>query len=191
MEIEQTGTLFVRAKESVDVIQDFTEMLYHESDGLALSIDQLVQEKVAMAMDMQDSIAGFENAADEADKHQFVVRLNKLENSLYDFNDKVQTLFEGVEDNYCGIDKELVPALQDLNVQFEANELEPFVRPFIAHEYLYATSQSSKTSEYSAKLISVQSLSKLTDASVVQEIVQSSLSLLISKEPVFARFETI
>ena len=119
-------------------------------------------------MDMQDSIAGFENAVDETDKHQFVVRLNKLENSLYDFNDRVQTLFEGVEDNYCGIDKELVPALQDLNVQFEANELEPFVRPFIAHEYLYATSQISKTSEDPAQLISVQSLSKITSgASVV------------------------
>ena len=119
-------------------------------------------------MDMQDSIAGFENAVDETDKHQFVVRLNKLENSLYDFNDKVQTLFEGVEDNYCGIDKELVPALQDLNdVQFEANELEPFVRPFITHEYLYATSQSSKTSEDPSQLISVQSMSKITSASVV------------------------
>ena len=64
------------------------------------------------------------------------MRLNKLENSLYDFNEEVRALLEGVESNYCGIHVELIPALEDLQVQFEANELMPFVKPFIFHEFL-------------------------------------------------------
>ena len=42
-EIEQTGTLFVTAKEALDVIQDFEEML---EAGLASDIEDLVNEKI-------------------------------------------------------------------------------------------------------------------------------------------------
>ncbi len=64
------------------------------------------------------------------------MRLNKLENSLYDFNEEVRAVLEGVESNYCGIHIELIPALEELQVQFEAGELMAFVKPFIVHEYL-------------------------------------------------------
>lgn len=44
-DIEQTGTLFVRAKEALDVILDFEEML---EAGLASEIADLVDEKVRL-----------------------------------------------------------------------------------------------------------------------------------------------
>jgi hypothetical protein len=60
-------------------------MLYDDADqGLARQIDSLVEKKVNMAIDMRDNIRGFENSKDdEQDRHQFVVRLNKLENVLF------------------------------------------------------------------------------------------------------------
>lgn len=57
--------------------------------------------------------------------------MNRLENALYDLNDRVVEVFEGVEENFVGIDSELVPALLDLNIQFEASELCPYVAPFL------------------------------------------------------------
>lgn len=170
-------------------------MLYGEDEGLAAQIEQLVDKKVRMATDIKDSIDGFENSYnDEQDRHQFVVRLNKLENSLYDFNEEVRALLEGVESNYCGIHVELIPALEDLQVQFEANELMPFVKPFIVHEFLLlqTTTMSNLDDQFNpSQLISVQSLSKVTSQTAINYIVGTSLSELLEGQAILAKFDSV
>jgi hypothetical protein len=68
-----------------------------------------------------------------------VVRLNRLEANIFDHNERVERVFEGVEENFKGIGSELVPALKDLGIQFEASELKPYAAPFLQFEYLSAT----------------------------------------------------
>jgi hypothetical protein len=71
VEIEKTGTVFVRAKEAADVIQDFEEMLYggegendEEDEGLAYVIERLCEEKVRIARDLADCLDGMEGDGD-------------------------------------------------------------------------------------------------------------------------------
>ena len=76
------------------------------------------------------------------EKRQLQVRLNRLESSLFDLNDKVDQVMEGIEEDFCGLAGELEPALKDLDVQFEVDELEPFAGPFLKQEYLRLTKTS-------------------------------------------------
>ena len=52
--------------------------------------------------------------------------------------EKVEGIMEGIEENYRGIDKELEPALIEIGTKFEADDLEPFVSPFMKWEFMNA-----------------------------------------------------
>ena len=105
-EIEKSGTIFVRAKEATDVIRDFEEMLYGSDEvpdepGLAEQIQDLVDEKIQIAKDLGDCMDSM--AVPDTDKRQLNVRMNRLENTLFDLNDRIEQVFEGVEENFVGI----------------------------------------------------------------------------------------
>ena len=68
-------------------------------------------------------------------------------------------IFEGVEENFCGIGSELVPALKDLSIEYEVSELLPYTAPFLKHEYLVATKESARVN--STLLPTVKDLSTL------------------------------
>ena len=98
------------------MIKDFQEMLYGEDDGagdddgLAKEIEVIERERVRIAQDLLEVTDGILNDS-SANSRELLVRRNRLESALFDINERVETLFEGVEENYCGIDKELEPAL--------------------------------------------------------------------------------
>ena len=103
-------------------------------------------------------------------------------------------MLEGVESNYCGIHVELIPALEDLQVQFEAGELMPFVKPFLVHEYLmlHTTTSSLEDAKFDpSKLIAVQCLQKITSQSAINYIVGTSLSDLLEGRTIFAKFDSV
>ena len=61
--------------------------------------------------------------------------------------EKIDGIMEGIEENYRGIDKELEPALIEIGTGFTADDLEPFVSPFLKWEYintLYKNSDNGK-----------------------------------------------
>lgn len=66
---------------------------------------------------------------------------------------------DNIEEDYRGIDNELVPALEHLigsGVQFETEDLEPFIAPFLKYDFLKATQQGS-----AVKILELPSLQSL------------------------------
>lgn len=59
-EIETVGTVFVRAKEVTEVIEDFEEMLYGDGEepGFASEIAALATERVSIVKDLTECLAG-------------------------------------------------------------------------------------------------------------------------------------
>ena len=61
--------------------------------------------------------------------------------------DKIEGIMEGIEENYCRIDQELEPALIEIGTRFEADDLEPFVSPFLKWEFMNAMYKNNDDSK--------------------------------------------
>ena len=57
--------------------------------------------------------------------------------------EKIDGIMEGIEENYRGIYKELEPALIEIGTELKADDLEPFVSPFLKWEFINAVYYNS------------------------------------------------